>query len=293
MRNGSNSGSHTLFGLARSGGLGLLMLAVAGSFGGCSYFSKDDEDEYAVIEEEPADKLYNEGLALAESGSFKEAAAKFDEIDRVHPYSDWARKALLMSAFSNFEAERYPEAIQSADRYVTLYPGSDDAAYAQYMIGESYYRQIPTVGRDQGRTERSMTAFRELVERYPTSEYATDARGKIAVAHDQLGGKEMDIGRYYLGRHDYVAAINRFRVVISDYQETRHVEEALHRLTESYYALGLVREAQTAAAVLGHNYPESSWYRDSYSLLQKGGYEPEENKRSWISKVFKRTQGGL
>jgi outer membrane protein assembly factor BamD len=270
-----------------------VLLAVGLSLGACKTLFSKDEDEFAVIQEEPAETLYNEGLLLANSGSFVAAAKKFDEVETTHPYSEWARRALIMSAYSNFEARRYAEAIRSAQRYVTLYPGSDDAAYAQYLIAESYYAQIPDIGRDQERSEKAAIAYRELLEKYPQSEYAAEARQKLEVARDQLAGKEMEVGRYYLGQGRYLAAINRFRTVVTDYQTTRHVEEALLRLTEAYYALGLVSEAQTAAAILGHNYPDSEWYKDSYALLAAGGYSPNENKESWLSRVWRRTTGTL
>lgn len=266
----------------------VVLLGIAIS--GCSLFNRGGDEEYAIIEEEPADRLYNEGLALLNDRSFRAAAEKFDEVDRVHPYSEWARRSLLMSAYAHFEGGRYSEAIRSARRYITLHPGSSDAAYAQYLIGESHYRQIPQVSRDQDHSEKAAVAFRELIEKYPDSEYAVAAREKLNVSRDQVAGKEMEVGRYYLGQRRYLAAINRFRNVVTDHQETRHVEEALHRLTESYYALGLVSEAQTAAAVLGHNFPDSAWYQDSYTLLQRGGYEPQESEESWISRLFRGRQ---
>ncbi len=266
---------------------GALIAVMCVSVGACSLFNRGNDDEFEIIEEEPADRLYNEGLALLGSGSYGRAAEKFEEVDRVHPYSEWARRSLLMSAYSHFEAGRYESAIGAAERYVNLHPGSEDAAYAQYLIGESHYRQIPQVSRDQERSEKAQAAYRALIERYPDSEYAVAAREKLNVSRDQVAGKEMEVGRYYLGQRQYLAAVNRFRTVVTDHQETRHVEEALHRLTESYYALGLVSEAQTAAAVLGHNFPDSQWYHDSYRLLQRGGYEPEESEGSWISRVFR------
>lgn len=269
----------------------LLLAGMAGSLAACNTFGGGDE--FAVIEEDPADQLYNEGLALLENGSYKEAVKKFEEVDRVHPYSEWARKSLLMSAYANFEARDYTSTIASAKRYVTLHPGSEDAAYAQYLIGESYYRQLSDVGRDQERSEKASTAFRELLEKYPNSEYAAIARDKLDVSRDQLAGKEMEVGRYYLGQKQYLAAINRFRTVVTEYQTTRHVEEALLRLTEAYYALGIISEAQTAAAILGYNYPDSEWYRDAYALLQEGGYQPKENQGSWISRVWKRSTAAL
>lgn len=257
------------------------------SVSACTLFNRDNDEEFEIVEEEPADRLYNEGLALLGGGSYGRAAEKFEEVDRVHPYSEWARRSLLMSAYAHFEAGRYTSAIGAAERYVNLHPGSEDAAYAQYLIGESHYRQIPQVSRDQQHSQQAQAAFRALIESYPDSEYAVAAREKLNVSRDQLAGKEMEVGRYYLGQRRYLAAVNRFRTVVSDHQETRHVEEALHRLTEAYYALGLVSEAQTAAAVLGHNFPDSDWYQDSYRLLQRGGYEPEESEGSWISRVFR------
>jgi outer membrane protein assembly factor BamD len=272
---------------ARAAMRGALVALLCLSLGACGLLNRGDDEEFAIINEEPADQLYNEGLALLNEGSFRAAAEKFEEVDRVHPYSDWARRSLLMSAYVHFERGNYSEAIRSGQRYVTLYPGSEDAAYAQYLVAESHYRQIPQVSRDQEESERAMAAFRELVEKYPDSEYALDAREKLSVSRDQLAGKEMEVGRYYLAQRRYTAAINRFRTVVEQHQQTRHVEEALHRLTESYYALGLVSEAQTAAAVLGHNFPNSQWYRDSYTLLDRGGYEPHESEGSWISRLFR------
>jgi outer membrane protein assembly factor BamD len=236
---------------------------------------------------EPPGVLYNQALASLESGDARDASKKFQTIDAEHPYSDEARKAMIMSAFLNFRRGKYQESINDAQRYVTLFPASEDAAYAQYLIGEAYFRQIPDVTRDQEISKKAMDAMGEVVSKYPDSEYANDARNKIDIARDQMAGKEMQIGRYYEERHEYLAAVNRFRDVVEQYQTTRHVEEALHRLTECYLALGIVPEAQTAAAVLGHNFPDSDWYQDSYKLLNKtGGLQPSENKGSWISRAF-------
>jgi outer membrane protein assembly factor BamD len=248
-------------------------------------FSKDE----AVALEEPAEKLYNEGLYLMnQKHQPKEASKKFEEVDRQHPYSDWARKSLLMSAFAFYSAGDYDSAIGASTRYVTLHPGSPDAAYAQYLIAASHYDQIPDVSRDQGRTEKAISALEEVIRKYPTSEYANTAKAKLEAARDQLAGKEMSVGRYYMEKRDYQAAINRFKTVVTQYQTTRHVEEALARLTEAYMALGIVGEAQTAAAVLGHNFPESPWYKDAYNLVKSGGLEPSENEGSYISKAFKK-----
>lgn len=267
------------------------LIVLAAPLGGCGtgalwdkFFAKDE-----TFVDEPADKLYNEGLYLLnQKGDKKAAAKKFEEVDRQHPYSEWARKALLMSAYAAYENGDYDECISSANRYVALHPGSPDAAYAQYLIAASNFEQIPDVSRDQGRTEKAIAALEEVIRKYPNSEYATNARKKIEAARDQLAGKEMNVGRYYMGRRDYTAAINRFKVVVTQYQTTRHVEEALARLTEAYMAIGIVGEAQTAAAILGHNFPDSRWYKDAYNLVKSGGVEPSENKESWISRAFKK-----
>ncbi len=256
---------------------------------GCSYF-KNKDDGY--VPDVPADRLYNEGVFLLnDKQDYKEAAKKFDEVDRENPYSDWARKALLMSAYSDYEAEQYDDCINAAKRYVTLHPASPDAAYAQYLIGSSYYDQILDVSRDQADAQKAIDAFQEVVRKYPDSEYAVNAKRKIDMARDQLAGKEMEIGRYYLQKRDYTGAINRFKVVVTQYQTTREVEEALERLTEAYMAMGIITEAQTAAAVLGHNFPDSSWYKDAYRLVRSAGVEPTENKSSWISRAFKNVLG--
>ena len=264
----------------------LAVTAIALPLMACSAFKKDDD----YVPENPADLLYNEGLYLMNTKQdYKEAAKKFDEVDRENPYSEWARKALLMSAYANYQAEQYDDCITSAKRYVTLHPGSPDAAYAQFLIGSSYYDQILDVSRDQARADKAIDALQEVVRKYPNSEYAISAQKKIAMARDQLAGKEMDVGRFYMNKRDFIGAINRFKVVVTQYQTTRHVEEALMRLTEAYVALGIMDEAQTAAAVLGHNFPDSSWYKDAYNLVKTAGGEPTaENKGSWISRAFQK-----
>ena len=259
-----------------------VLALVAGALGACSIFDKDP-----VALDEPADKLYNEGLFLLNNKKDAKAAAKkFEEVDRQHPYSEWARKSLIMSAFAYYEAGAFDDCINSARRYVTLHPGSPDAAYAQFLIGSSYFDQIPEISRDQDRTEKAATALQELIQKYPNSEYTSDARYKLQVVEDNLAAHEMFIGRYYLDKRQYTAAINRFRMVVGRYQTTRQVEEALERLTEAYFALGITSEAQTAAAVLGHNFPDSQWYKDAYALLQSNGLEPREDKGSWLSRAM-------
>ena len=256
--------------------------------GGCSMLTGKDTTATSDQEAAPPDLLYNQGLALLNSGERKDAQEKFAEVDKQHPYSDYARRSLIMSAYLNFERGDYQESINDGQRYVTLFPASPDAAYAQYLIGESYFRQIPDVTRDQELSQKAIDAMGEVVSKYPDSEYAVDARKKMDVARDQIAGKEMQIGRYYLERREYLAAVSRFKNVVSNYQTTRHVEEALHRLTESYLALGIVPEAQTAAAVLGHNFPDSPWYQDSYRLLGQSGSAPQVNQGSWMSRIFNR-----
>jgi outer membrane protein assembly factor BamD len=283
MRVARNSAGWTR--LARALAIGLL----AASLGACSsfdFFSKKDD----TPPDQPADRLYNEGLYLLNAKKDpKEAVKKFEEVDRQHPYSEWARKSLIMSSYAFYQAGDYDDCVNSAKRYITLHPGSADAAYAQFLIGSSYFDEIPDITRDQARTEKALAALDEVIRKYPTSEYSNSAKQKIEIARDQLAGKEMETGRYYLQKKDYTGAINRFKVVVTKYQTTRHVEEALMRLTEAYMALGIVEEAQTAAAVLGHNFPDSSWYKHAYALVKaSGGAEPTENKGSWISKAFKK-----
>jgi outer membrane protein assembly factor BamD len=251
-----------------------------------SFFSSEKEE---TLPDEPAEKLYNQGVYyLNERHDPKEAAKQFEEVDRQHPYSEWARKSLLMSAYAYYEAKSYEESITAAKRYISLHPGSPDAAYAMYLVGASYFDQIPDVNRDQGRTERAIQALEEVIRKFPDSEYAQSARRKIDQGRDQLAAKEMAVGRYYEDKKDFSGAINRFKVVVTRYQTTRHVEEALMRLTECYMTLGIVQEAQTAAAVLGHNFPDSPWYKDAYSIMKSQGVEPQENSGSWISKAFRK-----
>jgi outer membrane protein assembly factor BamD len=267
--------------------LGIALAAVLVS--GCStiddWFGKKDD----VLPDQPAEQLYNEGLYLLnDKHDNKQAAKKFEEVDRQHPYSELARKSLIMSSYAYYQGGQYEDSIAAAQRYITLHPGSPDAAYAQYLIGSSYFDEIPDITRDQARTQKALDALNEVIRKYPNTEYANSAKQKIEVARDQLAGKEMMIGRYYLEKRDFTGAINRFKVVVTQYQTTRHVEEALERLTEAYMSLGIIDEAQTAAAVLGHNFPESPWYKRAYTLVKSGGKEPAENEGSWISKAFKK-----
>ncbi len=263
------------------------ILSMVLALGACSSFPFFDKEEKAVIlKDEPADKLYNEGVVALNSKKFTEAAEKFEELNKQHPYTDFARRSTIMLAYSKYASGQYDDAVQAARRYLVMHPASKDAPYAQYLIGMSYYNQIPDITRDQQGTEKALSALQEIVNKWPDSEYAEEARKRIVIARDQLAGKEMEIGRYYLSQRNYIGGVNRFRVVITNYQTTRHVEEALARTAEAYLALGVIDEAQTAASILGHNYPDSKWYGDTHKLLTSRGLEARENKGSWISKAF-------
>jgi outer membrane protein assembly factor BamD len=237
------------FGGARAARQALALIVCGVGLTGCDTlsalnpFGGGEKYRMEIVPEVPAEQLYNQGLARLQNRDFEGAAKKFGDLDKQYPYSEWSRKALIMTTYSNFEGGAFPEAVNNAKRYLQLHPASKDAAYAQYLMAMSYYNQVPDVTRDQEQTERAVVALQELIDRYPKSEYVQDARHKIQVTRDQLAGKEMEVGRYYLQRRNYTAAINRFRDVVAKYQTTRHVEEALMRLAEAYMALGIVGEA--------------------------------------------------
>ena len=262
--------------LALAASIGLVLVLLVGCATG-------DEEVYV---ERSVEELYNEAMDSLLSDDFEAAATGFAEVERQHPYSVWATRAQIMSAFVYYQGNRYDEAIAAAERFVELHPGHRDAAYGYYLIAMSHYEQISDVGRDQSTTARALQALEEVARRFPGSVYARDARLKVDLARDHLAGKEMTVGRYYLRRGNHVAAIGRFRQVIELYQTTSHAPEALHRLTEAYMALGVPAEAQTSAAVLGHNYPGSRWYQHSYALLVDSDLQPEADEESWISRVF-------
>ncbi len=226
--------------------------------------------------ERPVEELYNEALSVIEAGKYQEAALMFDEVERQHPYSSWATKAQLMSAYSYYQDDSYDSAIIALDRFIQLHPSNSDVPYAYYLKALCYYEQISEVTRDQRMTDLAQKTLAELVKRFPTSKYAKDAKLKLDLTRDHLAGKEMEIGRYYQKQGQFLAAINRFTAVIEKFQSTTHVPEALHRMTESYIALGLREQAQKAAAVLGHNFPGSDWYLDSYRLVEGKLLEPVE-----------------
>lgn len=245
-------------GLRRAGAVALVLL-----LGACAGDSLEDE----AYVERPVDDLYNTALNELKNGNNTRAAAAFQEVERQHPYSQWATRGQLMSAFAFYKGNEYDQAISAARRFIDLHPGHKDVPYAHYLIGISYYEQISDVGRDQKMTELAYKSFDELIRRFPDSAYGRDAKLKAELAQDHLAGREMAVGRYYQRKGKFVAAANRFRTVVDQFQTTTHIEEALHRLTEVYLALGVREEAIKSAAVLGHNYPSSDWYQDSYALL--------------------------
>ncbi len=238
--------------------------------------------------ERPVEDLYNIAMDAVAGGNWEGAARGFDEVERQHPYSIWATKAQLMAAYSYYQRNAYTDAISAAERFIQLHPGSRETPYAYYLVGICYYEQITDVGRDQKITQQALNALEEVVRRYPSSEYARDARLKIDLTRDHLAGKEMTIGRYYLRQGQQVAAINRFRAVLEKYQTTTHVPEALHRLAEAYMSLGVLDEAQNVAAVLGYNYPGSEWYVDTYTLVT-GEAVPEAKSaesKGWFGRTW-------
>jgi len=261
-------------------------ICTAGAIAAVALLGACSSDDTLPYDERPVDQIYNKAMDHLANGSYKRAAREFNEVERQHPYSSWARRASLMAAYSHYQINEYDDAILACQRFIQLHPGSKDVVYAYYLIAISYYEQISDVGRDQDMTQRAMESLNDVIRRFPNSEYARDARLKYDLTRDHLAGKEMEVGRYYLFRHEHVAAINRFRTVIINFQTTTHVPEALQRLTESYVALGVRTEAQTAAAILGHNFPGSDWYEDSYKLLAGHGMRPEESKDSWISRAW-------
>jgi outer membrane protein assembly factor BamD len=246
----------------------MLMIAAAliAPLAGCATGKNKADTKYVARD---VDTLYNAAKERLAQHQYKLAAALFDEVERQHPYSVWARRAQLMSAFSYYLAREYPDSIQSAQRFISIHPGNRDAPYALYLIAIAHYEQIQDVTRDQKVTQEALDSMNELIRRYPESRYAADARVKVDLILDHLAGKEMEIGRFYQRRADWLAAVIRFRIVVEKYDGTTHVPEALMRLTESYLALGVPTEAERAAAVLGHNYPGSKWYEHAYGLIRK------------------------
>ncbi|WP_254900979.1 outer membrane protein assembly factor BamD [Maritimibacter sp. HL-12] len=280
----------------------LAMLALATSLSACSnggggggWFSNlfsANAVEKKPIEDYSAEEIYKRGEYELEDGQFDEAAEWFGEVERLYPYSKWGQRALIMQAYTFHKAREYEDSRAAAQRYLDFFPGEDDAAYAQYLLALSYYDQIDDIGRDQGKTFQALQALREVIERHPETEYARSAILKFDLAFNHLGAKEMEVGRYYLKRKHFTSAINRFRVVVEQFQTTTHTPEALYRLVESYLSLGLTDEAQTAGAILGHNFQSTEWYEDAYALLTKSGLEPEARGDNWLAALYRQVIKG-
>jgi outer membrane protein assembly factor BamD len=260
-----------------------LCLVLAGCSGsGSSNADRQNLDRFT------AEEIYKRGEFELENSRKPEGAVfYFSEVERLYPYSEWAKRALIMQAYSNHRAQNYEEARGAAQRFIDTYPGDEDAAYAQYLLALSYYDQIDEVGRDQGLTFQALQSLRSVIEQYPDSEYARSAILKFDLAFDHLAAKEMEIGRYYLKRGHYAASINRFRVVVEEFQTTTQTPEALLRLVEAYLALGLTDEAQTAGAILGYNFQSSPFYQDAYRQLRGRGLEPEARGDNWLTNVYR------
>ena len=273
----------------RSGYLVAAVLSV-GLLAGCGGGGGNTSESFESF---TAEEIYKRGeYELENTGKPKDAVKYFTEVERLYPYSEWAKRALIMQAYSYHRAHDYEEARGAAQRFIDTYPGDEDAAYAKYLLALSYYDQIDEVGRDQGLTFQALQSLREVIEEYPDTEYARSAILKFDLAFDHLAGKEMEIGRYYLKRGHYTAAINRFRVVVEDYQTTTHTPEALMRLVEAYLALGLNDQAQTAGAILGHNFKSSPFYVDAYAQLRGHGLEPAARGDSWLTGVYRQVVQG-
>ncbi len=277
-------------GLLRTGLKASVALALVLSLSACASWRNRNND--TPIEEMEAQPIFQQAEAEMEAGNPDDAAALFLEVERLHPYSEWARRALIMATYAYHQDRDYENSRATAQRFLDFYPADEDAAYAQYLLALSYYDQIDQVGRDQGLTYQALQALRVVIERYPDSEYAASAILKFDLAFDHLASKEMEIGRYYLRRENYTAAINRFRVVVEQFQTTSHTPEALLRLVEAYLALGLPNEAQTAGAILGHNFQASPFYDDAFRLLNDQELAPEAAGESWLREIWQQTVRG-
>ena len=273
---------------ARMIGTALLILVLAGCSGGLGAPS----DRSQSLETFPPDLIYERGEFELNRNRPADAAYYFSEVERLYPYSTWAKRALIMQAYSFHQGRKYPDSRAAAQRYIDFYPADEDAAYAQYLLALSYYDQIDEVGRDQGLTFEALQALRTVIEQYPDSEYASAAVLKFDLAFDHLAGKEMEVGRYYLRHQHYSAAVNRFRAVVENFQTTTHTPEALFRLIEAFLSLGLTDEAQTAGAILGHNYQSTDWYEDGYKLLTSRGLKPRAKGDNWLAQIYRQSIKG-
>jgi outer membrane protein assembly factor BamD len=262
---------------------GLVLVASLAALAGCASTS----DAAKALNPDPPAKMYADADALMSKGKYEDAAKKFEDVDREHPYSPEARRAIVMAAYAFYKGGKLPEAIASAERYTTMHPGTKEAPLAHHIIASSYFEQMREPNRDQDATRKALKELKTLKTRYPDSTYAQKADNRIRLAEDTLAAQEMEVGRYYQKRNNHVAAINRYKTVVTDFQTTAHVEEALYRLTAAYLQLGIASEAQNATAVLGHNFPNSRWYKESFALLQSQGLMPSHDSGSWMAKVWK------
>ncbi|MGA9657569.1 MAG: outer membrane protein assembly factor BamD [Asticcacaulis sp.] len=287
----------SVVGLLKTSAIVILLATV--SVAGLSACQSKNKVEHLVYEERPVELLYQTGMKSLDDKNWKDAVSYFEEVQRQHPYSEWSRRAIVMIIYANYQADNYADAVKAADEFIKLYPGSELTPYAYYMKAICSFEQIVDVGRDQGYTDSAKALLSDVVRRYPDSEYAKDARVKLDMVQDQLAGKEMDVGRWYLNDNQPLAAIGRFKTVASDYQTTSHTPEALYRLVEAYEMIGLHEEAVRNGAVLGYNYPGDRWYSAAYKLLKSKGATPEvapdpngkkgvdapdlKKKKSWLS----------
>ena len=266
-----------------------VILVILGPLVGCSNTAEVGSDE---IENYSAKQIFDRAeFEMARSKPI-DAIAFFSDVERLYPYSEWAKRSVIMQAFAHHKAKQYEEARDAAERYIEYYPSDEDSAYAQYIIALSYYDQIEDVGRDQQVTAKALEAFKTLIVNYPNSEYVKAAELKFDLAFDHLAGKEMEVGRYYLKRQQFPAAINRFRIVVDEYQTSSYTAEALHRLVEAYLSMGLLEEAQSAGAILGYNYQATAWYQRTYSLLKNENLSPAAKGTGWLRKIHRQVLKG-
>jgi len=266
-----------------------VILVILGPLFGCSNTAEVGSDE---IENYSAKQIFDRAEFEMARSKPMDAIAFFSDVERLYPYSEWAKRSVIMQAFANHKAKQYEEARDAAERYIEYYPSDEDSAYAQYIIALSYYDQIEDVGRDQQVTAKALEAFKTLMVNYPNSEYVKAAELKFDLAFDHLAGKEMEVGRYYLKRQQFPAAINRFRIVVEEYQTSSYTAEALHRLVEAYLSMGLVEEAQSAGAILGYNYQATAWYQRTYSLLKNENLSPAAKGTGWLRKIHRQVLKG-
>ena len=276
--------------LLKSRALPLIIALIIFLFSSCS--ESQDGLENSVSEDRAAQQIFNSGERELLRRRYSDAAEKFKEVERLYPYSDWAKRALIMQVYSFHKDKEYENVVSAANRFIEFHPNDKDTPYAYYLIGLSYYDQVLAIGRDQKLTQEAIKIFELIIKEYPDSEYASNSQIKFDFLKNQLASKEMEVGRYYLKRSHYVSAINRFRGIIEDFPTTSQVPEALHRLVEAYLSLGLTDEAQTAGAILGYNYKSNEWYERSFELLRSKGLKPKSSGNSWLSQIYRQVVKG-